>query len=155
MNIVQTCSPKRESLQRRQPWTRTLKHSRMYRNQNKNVLKTIQCLFVCLFLFSFFFFLLACRMLVPQPGVEPAPSAVEALSLNTWIARISRIMILPTSMNTLSCARSGVKGLSLNTQMAECTAHLHAYHRVWYTQMLNKPCWWIYMNKTLLINKNE
>ena len=29
----------------------------------------------------------ACGMLVPQPGVEPAPPAVEAQSLNHWTTR--------------------------------------------------------------------
>ena len=38
----------------------------------------------------FFFFLLchrACRILVPQPGIKPMPSAVEAQSLNHWTIR--------------------------------------------------------------------
>ena len=29
----------------------------------------------------------ACRMLVPQPGIEPSPPAVEAQNLNHWTAR--------------------------------------------------------------------
>ena len=29
----------------------------------------------------------ACRILVPQPGIEPVPPAVEARSLNHWTAR--------------------------------------------------------------------
>ena len=29
----------------------------------------------------------ACRVLVPQPGIEPMPPAVEAWSLNHWTAR--------------------------------------------------------------------
>ena len=39
---------------------------------------------------GFFFFLphhMACGILVPQPGVEPGPSAVRAWSLNHWTAR--------------------------------------------------------------------
>ena len=38
----------------------------------------------------FFFghvFLVACGILVPQPGMEPMPPAVEAWSLNQWTAR--------------------------------------------------------------------
>ena len=27
---------------------------------------------------------MACGILVPQPGIEPAPPAVEARSLNRW-----------------------------------------------------------------------
>ena len=41
-------------------------------------------------LFSFSFFWLchaACGILVPLPGIEPAPPAVEAWSLNHWTAR--------------------------------------------------------------------
>ena len=30
---------------------------------------------------------MACRILVPQPGIEPMPSAVEARNLNHWTAR--------------------------------------------------------------------
>ena len=30
---------------------------------------------------------MACGILVPQPGIESAPSAVEMLSLNHWTAR--------------------------------------------------------------------
>ena len=29
----------------------------------------------------------ACRILVPQPGIEPVPLAVEARSLNHWTTR--------------------------------------------------------------------
>ena len=29
----------------------------------------------------------ACEILVPQPGMEPTPPAVEARSLNNWTAR--------------------------------------------------------------------
>ena len=38
----------------------------------------------------FFFFQLcraACAILVPRPGIEPAPPALEAHSLNHWTAR--------------------------------------------------------------------
>ena len=47
-------------------------------------------LFVCLF---FGFFLIfwprhtACRILVPRPGIEPAPPAMKAQSLNHWTTR--------------------------------------------------------------------
>ena len=39
--------------------------------------------------FFFFFWLrrAACRILVPQPGIEPIPFAVEAQSPNLWTAR--------------------------------------------------------------------
>ena len=30
---------------------------------------------------------MACGILVPQPGIEPVPPAVEARSLNHWTAR--------------------------------------------------------------------
>ena len=30
---------------------------------------------------------MACRILVPRPGIEPVPPAVEAGSLNHWTAR--------------------------------------------------------------------
>ena len=47
--------------------------------------------FVCLFVFcSFGFFwpcLLACRILVPQSGIEPGPRAVKAQSPNHWTTR--------------------------------------------------------------------
>ena len=47
--------------------------------------------FIYLFLFftSFFFWLhcVACEVLVPRPGIKPAPPALEAQSLNHWTAR--------------------------------------------------------------------
>ena len=41
------------------------------------------------FLFSFFFLavLHSLGILVPQPGIEPGPSAVKAVSLNHWTSR--------------------------------------------------------------------
>ena len=41
-------------------------------------------MFVC---FWFWLYHTACRILVPQPGIEPLPLAVEAQSLNHWTAR--------------------------------------------------------------------
>ena len=46
----------------------------------------------CLFLFFLFFFFwphhhVACRILVPLPGIEPMPLTVEACSPNHWTAR--------------------------------------------------------------------
>ena len=35
----------------------------------------------------FFFFCTAYGILVPQPGIEPGPSAVKAWSLNHWTTR--------------------------------------------------------------------
>ena len=37
---------------------------------------------------------MTCRILVLQPGIEPMPSTVEALSLNCWTAReVPRVMV--------------------------------------------------------------
>ena len=30
---------------------------------------------------------MACRILVPQPGIDPTPPALETQSLNHWISR--------------------------------------------------------------------
>ena len=40
-------------------------------------------------IYTYFFWLrpVACGILVPQPGTEPMPPAVEAWSLNHWTAR--------------------------------------------------------------------
>ena len=35
----------------------------------------------------------ACRILAPPPGIEPMPSAVEALSPNHWTSRNSQIIL--------------------------------------------------------------
>ena len=52
--------------------------------------------FVCLFVFNFLAYHAACGILVPQPGIEPRPPAVEARSLNHWttgeIPRACRIV---------------------------------------------------------------
>ena len=42
---------------------------------------------VFLFLFIYLFGRAACGILVPQPGMEPSPPAVEEQSLNHWTAR--------------------------------------------------------------------
>ena len=45
---------------------------------------------VCVFLRQYFIFWLhhtACRILVPQPGIEPMALAVEARSLSHWTTR--------------------------------------------------------------------
>ena len=41
------------------------------------------------FLFFYFFWpcLAVCGILVPQPGIEPGPTAMKALSPNHWTAR--------------------------------------------------------------------
>ena len=51
------------------------------------------------FLFSFFFFFLphhaACKILVPQPGIEPVPPEIVVRSFNHWMAsEVPRINIL-------------------------------------------------------------
>ena len=40
-----------------------------------------------LFVFNFWPHSVACGILVPQPGIEPAPSALGAQSLNHWTGR--------------------------------------------------------------------
>ena len=39
------------------------------------------------FFLSYYFGVSACRILVPQPGIEPMPLAMKAQSLNHWTAR--------------------------------------------------------------------
>ena len=47
----------------------------------------------CTFFFFFFPFSwlhhVACGILVPQPGIEPVPSAVKAQNPNHWTARLT------------------------------------------------------------------
>ena len=43
--------------------------------------------FISLSLFFFWLHCTACGILVPRPGIEPAPPALEAWSLNHWTAR--------------------------------------------------------------------
>ena len=57
-----------------------------------------------LLLYTFFFLPhhKACRILVPQPGIEPTPPAVGAWSLNHWTARevpSTRFFIICFSLN--------------------------------------------------------
>ena len=54
------------------------------------LLLTSSCkFFVCLFVF--WLCSAACRILVPQPGIEPGPPAVQVQSPNHWTARESQI----------------------------------------------------------------
>ena len=43
--------------------------------------------FILLFYFIFWPLSAACGILVPRPGIEPTPPALEAESLNHWTAR--------------------------------------------------------------------
>ena len=53
----------------------------------------ILALFSIFPLFCFWLCHTACRILVPQPGIKPAPPALEAWSLNHWTTReVSRIL---------------------------------------------------------------
>ena len=45
------------------------------------------CVCVCVSLFFFVPHRAACRILVPWPGIEPVPAAVEAQSRNHWTTR--------------------------------------------------------------------
>jgi len=44
---------------------------------------------------------MACGILVPQPGMKPAPPAVEAWSLKNWTARK-----VPTHTSVQHCMRN-------------------------------------------------
>ena len=42
---------------------------------------------------------MACGLLVPQPGIEPVPPAVETWSLKHWMAREVPIYVFPNLHN--------------------------------------------------------
>ena len=46
----------------------------------------LSCVSSCFFIYFFLFWPhpMACRILVPQPGIEPTPPSVEACNLNHW-----------------------------------------------------------------------
>ena len=44
--------------------------------------------------------LVACRVLVPQPGIEPGPPAVEAQSLNPWTTREVPGKVFPMNLRS-------------------------------------------------------
>ena len=46
-----------------------------------------KCLMQDIATFFFFFFCVACGILVPQPGTKPAPPALEAQSFKHWTTR--------------------------------------------------------------------
>ena len=50
------------------------------------------CVCVCVYVYIYFLFFIffdrvACGILVPGPGIEPMPPAVEAWNLNHWTAK--------------------------------------------------------------------
>ena len=49
------------------------------------VLPQVQVTFIYLFIYGHA--CMSCRILVPPPGIEPVPPAVEVLSPNHWTAR--------------------------------------------------------------------
>ena len=52
-----------------------------------NVMNSIYYLLFCLFCFAFWPYLEACKILLPRPGIEPLPLAVEAQNPNHWTSR--------------------------------------------------------------------
>ena len=55
-----------------------------------------------LFLLFFFCWAAALGILLPRPGIEPEPPAVEVRSLSHWTARdISLELFLPTKLNSI------------------------------------------------------
>ena len=49
-----------------------------------------KCFYFIFIIFKFFFYFPTppgCGILVPQPGIEPMPPALEVLSLNHWTSR--------------------------------------------------------------------
>ena len=68
--------------------TRALCESRQLARRviQSNLYKDVPFLFVC-FGGVFWPRCVACRILVPPPGMEPVPPAVEAQSPNHWTAR--------------------------------------------------------------------
>ena len=57
-----------------------------------NMLVFILILFYLIYLF-FWLHPVACRTLVPKPGIEPMPSVVKVMSLNHWTTReVTRVI---------------------------------------------------------------
>ena len=52
-----------------------------------NIFLTLRKEFLIFFIFIFWPHCKACGILVPWPGIEPTPTALEAWSLNHWTAR--------------------------------------------------------------------
>ena len=74
-----------------------------------------------------------CGILVPRPGVEPSPPALEALSLNHWIAR--GIPGVTFCMAFHACLKAGVQvcperwqGSLAGTRMPESRAGILSSH---------------------------
>ena len=63
---------------------------------------------------------MTCRILVPQPGIEPMPLAGEALSPNHWTARkFPRCSLLRVQFNVLCGQRRDIIGLLVSVELAK------------------------------------
>ena len=84
------------------------------------------CFSLYLFIFSFFFFLIfwpcpaACGILVPRPGMQPEPPAVEAWSLNHWTTREVPLCIYCASAESVD-----ISCLLPRWEPARVRAHVH------------------------------
>ena len=74
-----------------------------------------------LFLFLFWTHLMACGVLVPQPGIEPGPLSVKAQSPNHWTAREFPIFKLCTCCLSTPCRNDTMNRMML-AQCLEMTA---------------------------------
>ena len=85
-----------------------------------------------MFLGQRFFFFWPCHVtfgiLVPQPGIEPVPPAVEAQSLNHWTAReVPRTELLNHSEQDRNCIRISLR-LFQTVPMTPPTPRSKSYH---------------------------
>ena len=74
--------------------------------------------------FIYFFGCGACGILVPQPGMEPMPPAVEAPNLNHWTAREVPPRDLLESFSVTSLETVGGKKTFKNSFIMEIFEHI-------------------------------
>ena len=64
---------------------------------------------------------MASGILVPRPGIEPAPSAVEAQTLNQWTAReVPHVLLFPNRYPS-----HYMRSVSSMSPVISTTRHLH------------------------------
>ena len=99
------------------------------------------------FIFFYFYFLatpcVTCRILVPQPGIEPGPTAMKALSPNHWT---TRELPRPKSLETKPPLHVAVPWLTAS--LIPCCHHCLAWkvstaegNNRWGKKLCHRPKW--------------
>ena len=86
------------------------------------------CLFICIFIHSCVHLAAARGILVPWPGIEPSPPAVEAWSLNHWTTREVPTPHIYTVSKVLTFPECHIVGITQYVAFSDWLLPLRSMH---------------------------